>query len=163
MIFRAYTDGLYCSEFGQGSIPVIGYSPEGNSLALTSRGELEIELDPLLQVGCVGCLQVIDAGTMTAVVTFTTPAWSLHLVGIGRDGFVVTNRGEALVRAKSRCIRLATDERFALVHSDRCRPDMQPVSRDRAAELGFNLRHNQLLFESRNTQHFAVVASATCH
>ena len=30
IVFRAYTDGLWCSTFGQGSVPVVGFTPDGH-------------------------------------------------------------------------------------------------------------------------------------
>ena len=127
LFFRAYTDGINCTDFGQGNVASLGFSVAENPVLLTDAGPLEL-VDSSLDVGCSECGRLISKDTGEAVREFTTPSWDLSLVGLtGRmeNHFVFDDEARIFLRyyssgKASRCLRIPDDKFFRTVDAAHC-------------------------------------------
>jgi hypothetical protein len=120
VLFRGFTDGIACSEFGQGNVAVLGFTTTSHPVVLTDRGALVLEDDELV-VGCPGCANVVETHSGKVVGTFTSPAWDLTLAGFHDDSFFVGSAGELYLRSESACLPLSEVGLFTGVDIERCR------------------------------------------
>lgn len=162
VLFRAYTDGLACSRFGQGFVSVTGFSSAGKPLLLTNAGEIEITKAPKLEVGCQDCLRLLDSRTKQPVAKYATPAWDLTLVGHRRADFRYNASGEAFLLDGERCIRLATADRFVIVDSKNCMAPMSEVGHFGRPAYGISPAPAEWLFENPETDYLMFLASGAC-
>ena len=116
LLFRGYTDGIHCSDFGQGNVWVSGFSSALNPILSTSLGMLEVT-DNSLRVGCSDCLTVEVDGASRR---FTSPSWDLTLTGHGPGDFFSDDAGNAYVRQGAACVQLFSDSEFRVVSNDHC-------------------------------------------
>ena len=157
---KAFTDGIACSSFGQAVIPLAGYSKDRNPLVLTDRGELEITDAGPLEMGCADCARLLDPETMAPVYAHATPSWELYLVGLRVDGFGYDNTGNLYVLADDRCVRLATDRRFAVVSRDRC--TASEIGHYGKPARGLTLGPAERLYESDTSRYLLLLKAGAC-
>jgi hypothetical protein len=116
LVFRGYTDGMECTDFGQGNVWVFGFTARGHPVISTSLGPLEIT-DESLSVGCPGCIQV---EIEREIRRYTSPAWDLSLTGHRLEDVRADDTGRAYLLQDGNCVELSVDDLFVRAPDEAC-------------------------------------------
>lgn len=117
--FEAFIDGIDCSDFGQGSVAVLGLN-KLNPILETSMGQLEVT-DGSLSVGCKDCIKLVDTKSKKEIKKYNSPSWDLSQTDSAVKFF--TNDEELFISKRKKCINITPRGLFKKSDKKYCNPE----------------------------------------
>lgn len=120
VLFKSFAGAIAATDFGQGTVAVLGYSNKKEPILLTDKGELTVK-DGSLRVGCKSCIRLIDKKTKKPKVEFDSPTWDLTKLGIKGSSFNYDSKANLYLRHNGECLWLKQNDRFEETSSSKCK------------------------------------------
>ena len=117
LTFKAFTDGIECTDFGQGNVAVAGFTDKNEPVLHTDKGKLTV-MDNSLSVGCKDCLELSD-GEKTAY-KMLTPSWDMYLTKHKHSDISWNNNGEVFILSSGQCLSYNQNKLFNISKKENC-------------------------------------------
>lgn len=157
--FKAFVDGMECTDFGQGNVATVGFQ-NGRPILETDQGLLEV-LDNSLEAGCKDCLRLIDEETKKVIKSSRSPSWSLGLVKLTSKQISYDTSGSVYVIKGEECLRLNDRGYFSMHRKEKC-PVLEEVGNYSKPYKTHKLEPGESLFKLKGTNSLLFLSNTAC-